>query len=510
MKLIFFGICLLLSISGYSQKVTYAELREEDNAEMNFEILGKVGKYYVIYKSYKNNHLLTYYNDRLDFVKDVPLSKLPSKVIDVDILSYSDNIKLVYQYKEDKNIKCELIHIDENGDWVSEPKMLDMTPALSGNNRVFNMSISEDKQRILIYKMHRIGDSLHWSNRLYDTAFEVKDISTFSMPFQKDNSSVSEVMLANNGAMAFAYMTSNSRKEKVNKIIVYTKPYGIDELKAFDISGNGAYVDDVMPKVDNLNERFTFHALYAQTAKGNPVGIYTALVNFPEKQDAPIVSTIAFSNDLRKKFNSNRSMKSTFDDISLNQVVIKKNGGMILTAEENRSVRVGNRYYDRYDYLYNSPYSFRRYDYYMYNPGYYRPYYRGYPGNYYYNNYNRNEWEFQSNNILILSLSPTLNYEWDAVVTKQQRAFQSDQALSYGVLNSGGLFHFLFTVMDKNMQSIGHVAVSPSGVLSKYSNFIDRNKNKDFMPRFSKQIAYSSVIVPYQVSKRIGFALVEF
>ena len=72
------------------------------------------------------------------------------------------------------------------------------------------------------------------------------------------------------------------------------------------------------------------------------------------------------------------------------------------------------------------------------------------------------------------------------------------------------LFHFLFTVMDKNMQSIGHVAVSPSGVLSKYSNFIDRNKNKDFMPRFSKQIAYSSVIVPYQVGKRIGFALVEF
>lgn len=509
MKLFFSGICLILSLNLFAQKVTYAELMEEDVAEVHFEILGKTGGYTVIYKNHKNNHRLTYYNDRMDVVKDLKLDMLPAKTKDVDFVIYPDRLVMIYQYRQDKKAICEARTINAFGEVSVNPQLLETAPGGSGDGRVFNISVSNDKQQILVYKMHRSGDSLQWSNRLFDATLEIKEISHFKLEYKKERDAFTDVLVSNNGTLGIAFSHAAGRREKYAAVWVYVKPAVTDTLLAYNITSSGIYIDEIIAKTDNLNNRFAFTALYAPQPKGKVAGLYAAVVDFGNLDVAPHVSVLAFSDNLRNEFNTSRAKKSAFEEMSLKQLVIKSSGGILITAEENLVARTGQRY-NRYDNYYNnSPYA--RYDYYnyMYNPGFYRPYYRGYPGSYYYPNA-RNDFEYISNNILMISLDASLKTEWDAVITKNQRAFLSDQSVSFGDMNSGGLFHFLYTVQKKNYQSLGHSAVSPAGALNKYSDFIEKNRNKDFMPRYARQIGSASMIIPYQVSNRIGFALIEF
>ena len=62
-----FKILLLQIVSAFTfltlsaQKISYSEPERDDNKRTNFEILGKIGSNYLVYKNNRNEHALSVY-----------------------------------------------------------------------------------------------------------------------------------------------------------------------------------------------------------------------------------------------------------------------------------------------------------------------------------------------------------------------------------------------------------------------------------------------------------------
>lgn len=503
MKLFFSAILSFFILNTSAQKITYAEILEEDLSDLNFEIIGRQGGMNVIYKNSKAKHYLSYYNTKMDVVKQVQLPMLNSKTRAVDFISYPDKIWLIYQYKEENSFVCEAVSISNDGVVDENPIQLDAVKSASAGSRVYNISHSEDKSKILVYKLLLTGDSLIWTNRIFDPNLNLLDFSNHKLSHKKDKNSFSDAVISNDGIVAMGLMQSKANKDKASLLNIIYKTMDAYEWTVTDISKEGVFIDEMMAKVDNINKRFVFVSLYAKTARGFYEGVFSATVPFAD--NSITTGTFNFPEVLRKKFNTGASDRKSYEYITINQVVIKKDGGLLITAEENLTVRSGRRY-SRYNSMNNYdmyPYGYSDY----YSPYYARPYYRGYPGYY---PYERTEYEYQSNNILLISLNNQLEHDWNTLVEKNQREINSSQAISHGVMNSGGMFHFLYTIRNRNMISIGHSSIKPSGEYNSFPNITFRQRNAEVMPRFAKQVGYADVIIPYQINNHIGFVLLEF
>lgn len=506
MKFLFCCILIVwLPLSLNAQKLTFAEVLADDRAEMNFEILGRQGNRYVVYKELRKKHFLTFYNTDMEVDQHIRLNELPANTRGVDFISYPDKLLMVYQYNKGNAFQCEALEISNTGTVSKEPVMLDAVKTSSSSDQIFSVFASEDKNSILIYKMLRSGDSLILTTRTFDAGLNLMDVGVFKFSYNKNTETFSDLALSNEGHLAMTKQTSRTRKERAAAMDLLVCLKGMDTFQVYSANLQGAYLDEVAVKTDNLNKRFIFNSLFSTEPRTLITGLYSAAVPF--STETPQLETLhPFPDSLRSRFNTGGSSQKAFEDLMLKQVVVKKDGGWLITAEENLTIRTGRRY-DRYDYMFSDPY---RYDYYnyMYNPAFSRPFFRGYPG--FYDPSLRNEFEYQSNNILMISFNPQLKATWDAVIPKRQNEFNTNQSVSFGVMNSGGMFHFLYGLRDRNSLSIGHTAVTPNGEINRFAPVESRQRNYEFMPRYAKQVTYSGVIVPYHYNTRVGFALLEF
>ena len=79
-------------------------------------------------------------------------------------------------------------------------------------------------------------------------------------------------------------------------------------------------------------------------------------------------NTITFSDELRKDAKGNSSMKTAFNDYFIRNIIVKKDGGFVIGSEAFYTTSRYNTW-NRWDYLYGSPY-YSPYDYYSYSPYY--------------------------------------------------------------------------------------------------------------------------------------------
>lgn len=81
---------LIFSTSLSAQKIIYSDIIREDNPEINFEILGKVGVNYVIYKNVRWKHMLAIYNENMILKENARINFIPDKTFNIDFILYPD------------------------------------------------------------------------------------------------------------------------------------------------------------------------------------------------------------------------------------------------------------------------------------------------------------------------------------------------------------------------------------------------------------------------------------
>lgn len=501
-RLVFFFFVLVLFTSVNAQRILVSEPDRDDSRRMNFEIIGKMGNHYLIYKSIRSDNFICLYDNEMKLVKKVKHEYLPDdRMINVDFFPYPDFIYMIYQYQRRNVVHCAAVKLDGMGQKISDPVELD-TAAIGGsaNNKIYTTLSSEDKQKIIIFKINsKNRDKFIITTKLYNNNLELQKRTILPMLMEERNDHLGEFAVDNEGNLVFSkfYRTSN---ESISKAFMVIKRATQDSFSYYTLDLEKKYLDELRIKVDNTNQRYLLSAFYYNQKRGNIEGLYFLAMNKNSWQPE-LEKSFVFTEDLRQEAKGESSMKMAFDNYFIRNIVIKKDGGFLIDAESYYTQSRSSAF-NRWDYIYGSPFLYP-YDYYFYSP-YYSSWWWRRGGS------TNQAVRHHADNVAIFSFSNKGDLEWSNVIRKDQFDDESDDRISYNVMNTGGQLHFLFNMQEKRNLLLNDFSLSPDGKISRNPTLKGLDKGHEFMPKYGKQISARQFIVPCFYRNYICFAKIDF
>jgi hypothetical protein len=495
-------LLLLTGFCAFSQKIVYSEPEKEDTRRLDFEIIGKIDGNFLIYKNIRNRHWISILDNEMKQVSKVDQDYLPDNdnVINVDFFPYSDFCYMVYQYRKRNIIHCVAAKIDGDGKKMGDLIELDTTQVNFGaDSKIYSVISSEDKNRIMVFKINSKNKKLYAiSTLLMDNSLAQLKRSRLTMPMDDRDDYLSEFQVDNEGDLVFTKF-ARVNNENIGNATMVIKYAQADSFSTYKLGLEKTYLDEVRIKPDNYNKRYFITSFYYKQRRGNVDGFYFYI--WDKQSGKPLMEdTVVFSEDLRREVRGNASIRGAFNDHFIRNVITRKDGGFIISSESYYTTSRGNTW-NRWNYMYGSPF-LRSYDYYYYSP--------------YYNSYYWNRWgdnqavRYQAENIAILSFNGSGKKEWSVVITKDQFDDQSDDMLSYQVMNTGGELHFLFNQLEKRVQLLNDFSLEPDGKIRRNPTLKNLDKGYDFMPKYAKQVSARQMIIPCLTRNYICFAKIEY
>ena len=498
-----FLFLLIFPSMVFSQTITYTEPEKDDSRSLEFEIIGKVSGNYLIFKSNRNHFNLSVYDNEMDLKDRVNLDFIPEKTLNTDFIAYPDFAYIIYQYQKRGTLYCMLSKIDGNGKKMGEAIELDTTHiGVFADNKIYNAIYSEDKQKIMIYKLQKKNEKFFFTTLLFDAQLKLLRKSRMEMPYSEYKDIYSDFFVDNEGNLVFAKSVKDGSRQLASTLFLITKPAMTDKFEINELNISKHYVDEVKIKIDNINRRYLINTFYYKEKHGNVEGLYTII--WDKQNSKPFISNmIPFATALREEAKAKGNIKYAFDDYFIRHIIVKKDGGFILAAEDFTSQSRGNAR-NRYDYLYGSPY-LSSYDYYLFSNSYYGNPYRGRG----YGSFNQQTRYFY-NNIAVMNIDKDGGLIWSKVIHKDQFDDDNDNMLSYQVMNSGGELHFLFNERERRNNLIADQSISPDGKITRYPTLKSLDKGYEFMPKFAKQVSATQIIIPCNYRNYICFAKIDY
>ncbi len=498
---IFFFLLLIIPIAIEAQSLKISDFDRGDTRDMNFDIIGKMNNNNIlVYKNIRSKHKIDIYDNEMQTRETINLDFIPDRTFNIDFVAYPDFFYMVYQYQKGRILHCMTVKMDANAKRMTDPVEVDTTqiPVMT-DNKIYTTIWSEDKQKIMLFKIQTRNQKFNLVTLLFDNEFTLVNKNRYVIDYNERRDNYDNFLLANDGTFVFTYDKQSGNRDNSNELGLIIK-LPLQNLFTFQNIGlEEKYIDKVKLKIDNLNNRYIINTFYYKKNRGSIEGLFTYIWDKPHEKTFASQFTILYDS-LRSEAKRDGMLRFAFDNFFIRQVVVKKDGGFILTAEDFTSeIRGNNNTWNRYDYLYN-PYSLSSGNYY-YNPytGYYRPL----------SSFNNQSTRYYYENILVLSLSKTGKTEWSKVIQKDQFDDDEDNFMSFSTMNSGGELHFLFN-SDKKNQIISDQSITPGGTIKRNPTLKSEQRGYEFMPALSKQVGANQIIIPCTYRNNICFAKVDF
>ncbi|HVY73280.1 MAG TPA: hypothetical protein VG890_00530 [Puia sp.] len=498
MKFRFFVLLLILPVLLQAQHIQYSEPEQDDSRRTNFEIIGKISGNILIFKNNHNNNALSVYNGDMKLQQRVPLNFLPERYTNIEFVQYPEFCYMLYEYEKKGIVHFSAVKIDGAGRLMSDPVDLDTTQVGSlNNNKIYTVAVSENKQNLMILKINSKNPHLFvFTSFLFNQNLELQDRHRINMDLSDRNTQFSNFALDDEGQLVFTrFITSNG--EYVSKAALVMKAARADTFAIRDLGAGDRVLDELLLKIDNPNRRYLVSAFYYKQRRGNIEGLYTVI--WDKETDSRFKESLTIFNDeLRALAKSSESnLKMAFNDFFLKHIIAKRDGGYLVVSESNYTTTRGSAF-NRWDYMYGSPYM--DYSSPFYNP--YSPWNRyGTMGNI--NRYN-------SENIMVLSFDKNSNLEWSNVIPKTQFDDEGNTTISHQMLITGGALHFLYNQYERRTVLLTDQSISRDGKLTHYPTLHNLDKGYEFMPRYGKQVTANSTIIPCQYKAYLCFAKIDF
>lgn len=496
------GIILLTGFSASAQKIVYSEADKDDSRRLDFEIIGKIGGNFLIYKNIRNKNWISILDNDMKQVGKVNQDYLPDndKVINVDFFPYSDYCYMIYQFRKRNVIHCVAAKIDASGNKTGDLIEMDTTQVNFGaDSKIYSVLSSEDKSKIIVFKINSRNKKLFIiTTMLMDDKLNLIKKSRLSLAMEDRDEYLGEFQLDNDGDLVFSKF-NRINNENIGDASFLVKYAQADSFRVTKLGIDKTFLDEVRIKPDNYNKRYFLTSFYYKQRRGNVDGFYFYIWDKQTGQ-AAVEDTVSFSEELRREARGSAGTRGAFNDFFIRNIITRRDGGFIIGSEAFYTTSRGNAW-NRWNYLYGSPF-LRSYDYYYYSP--------------YYNSYWWNRWgdnqlvRYQADNIAILSFNKYGKKEWSSVIAKDQFDDQSDDMLSYQIMNTGGEIHFLFNQLEKRIQLLNDFSLEPDGKIHRNPTLKNLDKGYDFMPKFAKQVSARQMIIPCVNRNYICFAKLEY
>jgi hypothetical protein len=494
-------LVLFFTLGAGAQKIIYSEPGRDDTRRTTFEVIGKVGPNYLIYKNTRSHSYITAFDAAMKEVNNESQDYLPEdRLINLDFFPYTDHAFVIYEYQKKNVVYCEAVKVDATGKKIGEVVSLDTAHISSTtNNKIYSVITSEDKGRLMVFKINSRNKSRYMlSTVLFDRDLKELSRSEHVIAMEERNDNLGEFQVDNEGNLVFARFT-RLNNDNISQASIMFKTPGADSLVVTELVLDKLFLDEIKIKVDNANKRYFLTSFYYTKKRGNIEGFYFYTWDVATRKSVS-QSAVALGDEIRREARGDASPKMAFNDYFIRNIIVRKDGGFIIGSESYYTTsRLNN--WNRWDYLYGSPY-YGGYGYYSYG------------GN---NNwYNRNRYSsnqavrYHADNITVLSFDPTGKLEWSSVIHKEQFNDDSDDGISYQLMNTGGALHFLFNQDEKRVQLLNDYYLTPDGAMTRNPTLKNLDRNYDFLPRYGKQVSARTFIVPCYYRNYICFAKVDY
>jgi hypothetical protein len=502
-------ILLLVIFTGFSaagQKIVYSDPEKDDTRKMNFEIAGKVGGSFLIYKNIRNRNWIAVYDNDMKLTASVEQDYVPDndRMINVDFFAYGDYCYMVYQYQKKNIIYCIAAKIDGQGKKIGEVTQIDTTHlGFAANNRVYSVISSEDKSKLAVFKIN----SRNKRNYLMTTILLDQDLkelkrSRLSIPMDDRYDFLNEFHLDNEGDLVFSRFNRNT-SDNITDAYLMVKPALADSLMVKELNIEKNWLDEIHIKIDNYNKRYFLTSFYYKERRGNIDGFYFYVW---DKAAGTVINELktVFTDELRKEAKGDANLKMAFNDYFIRHIIPRRDGGIIIGSEAFYTSSRFSNSWNRWDYLYGSPYLSST----LNNSYYYSPLYSNY---WWSNRWNSNQAvRYHADNISIFSFDKNGKLEWSNVVGKEQWDDESDDMLSYQLMVTSGQLHVLFNKQERRNNLLNDYSITPEGKMINNPTLKHLDKGYDFMPKYAKQVSARQIIVPCAFRNYICFAKIDY
>lgn len=511
---------LVFSIPAFSQQVTYSQpLKKDDYRHTEFEIIGKLkvepatddpyDSHILVYKNTEGDQKIAVYSPDMKLIGNVQLRFITDGLLGVDFLAFPDHFLMVYQYQEGDFVYCKGLLMDGRGKVLKEPVLIDSSEVGRKRikSRIYTLLHSDNRNRILIYKINQDKD---YDNIFYTFSYD-EDLnflfnSRLTLPMQNKHAFLAGFSLTNDGHFVFVKEGRPTKNSNINEAFLVTKAPMADTFSVVSLPLQGHFLEELKLRVDNKNNRVFLGSFFTNSRRGNVAGLYAGHFNL-EDQKFYDLKFLPFGENLRREASQRGSINNSFDNYFIRKLVVRGDGGFLITAEDYYSTSRNNDW-NRWNPLY-SPWGF--------SPYYYSPYYSPYSYSpfspWYYSPYgfnNNRGVNYHYLDVAILSYDSTGKLIWSNFIRKNQQDDDNASFLSYKMINIGSALLFIYNSPFRRSFLLTAMSVTPDGKLSKLPTLRGLDNGYQWMPRYGRQIGARTVVVPCIYRNYICFAKIVF
>ncbi|MBL0145122.1 MAG: hypothetical protein IPP48_04565 [Chitinophagaceae bacterium] len=264
--------------STFSQKITLSDIDKDDRSDINFEIIGKMNSNVLIYKNMRWKHRITVLDNEMKELENIKLDFLPEKTFNVDFVSYPDYFFMIYQYQKKNILHCMSVKMDALGKKLAEPVEIDTTQiSFFADNKIYTSISSENKEKIMVFKIHKKNDTYTLATKLYDKQFSLLSQHRQALNFDERRDAYDNFSVDNEGNFIFTKETRDGNRSTSNQLSLILLSAVTDSFTHVKIPLDKNFVDDVNIKIDNLNGRYIINSFYYKKNRGNVDGLFTGI-----------------------------------------------------------------------------------------------------------------------------------------------------------------------------------------------------------------------------------------
>jgi hypothetical protein len=325
------------------------------------------------------------------------------------------------------------------------------------------------------------------------------------MSMEERNDYFTDFLLTNEGDLVFGKFRRNPNNDLISKVMMVIKTPEAIEFAVNDVDTRGLILDELKLKIDNSNKRILLNALYYRQRRGNIEGLYSLL--WDKNQNRKLSDSLTVFNDelrsIAKSSEANRKM--AFNDYFIKNIITRRDGGYMVISESLFSSSRGSTF-NRWNYMnWGNPWM-SPLDYYYWSPMYSSPWYM--PWNRY--GGNMSSTRYYAENIMVLSFNKEGGLEWSNVINKSQYDDETDNLISFQLMNTGGEVHFLFNQLERRTLLLNDQSIVPDGKIIRNPTLKNLDRGYEFMPRFGKQVSATQIIMPCLYRNYLCFAKIDF
>jgi hypothetical protein len=489
--------------TAQAPRIIYSAPEKQDSRRTAFDVIGKVGSNYIVYKNNRSDNDFCVYDENMKLKERVRMGDINSeRMIDMEFIAYADYFYAIYQYQRRNIIYCNAIKFNADAKKLTDPIELDTTQiSFAANNKIYTTVSSDDKQKIMVFKINNKNQSkFYFTTMLFDSQLKLQKKDRMLLNMQQRADYLSDFLLSNDGELVFSkYERTSTNSEFISKVELVIKYPDSSNFSINNVGIGARILDELKLKVDNTNKRILLSSLFYKQKRGNIEGLY--LMKWDKVTNTKILDTpIVFNDELRNAAKGEEANKKmAFNDYYIKNIVMRKDGGFLIVGEALFTSSRGG-FYNRWDYMnWGNPW-ISPIDYY-----YYRPW--GMPWN---RNFGSGITRYHAENIMLLSFNKAGDLEWTNVIPKSQYDDDTDNLISFASMNTGGQLHFLFNQYERRNLLLNDQSIGPDGKILRNPTLKNLDKGYEFMPRLGKQVSANVIIVPCWYRNYLCLSKIEF